>query len=49
MSYKLPFTGPEITDKLQAVDILRQINVVKTEDIIDNLESNISNKPLSAN
>ena len=49
MSYKLPFTGPEITEKLQAVDILRQINVVKTEDIIDNLESNISNKPLSAN
>ena len=49
MQYKLPFTGSQITEKLQTVDILRQENFVKTEDIIDNLESNLSDKPLSAN
>ena len=47
--YRLPFTGSEIVAKLQMIDTLRQDNIIKTEDIIDNLESNISNKPLSAN
>ena len=49
MQYKLPFTGPEITEKLQTIDTFRPENFVKTEDVIDNLESNLSNKPLSAN